>query len=402
MESTRRVRTAAILLASALLSGGAIGGPAHGAALSAGLPAGPDVGDSALAPWHTAQSLAQLRSEINARWPNRSTASDGALGDARHRKSRNSHNPVGTDSGPEFGTPGAVHALDITAEGIDTGTVLRAVIGDSRVWYVIHDGQIWSRTHGWQPRRQVGDPHRTHVHISLRDDTQARALAAESDTTRWLPAKSKSRSSRGSSLSKAQTKRLQKALIKRGYRIPSGPTGWYGPETTKAVRSFQSDQGWSGSAADGIAGRVTLARLGLSAGDAPGSEVTKTKKKAKAKKSANKKSAKKKKSKKPAKKAAKKKVAKKPAKAKPAKKKAATKKTSPKKASSVYRPGNADPKIYVMQQALIARGYDIPAGPTGYFGVRTVAAVKAFQLAQGWADADGIPGRATLRRLGLL
>ena len=125
-------------------------------------------------------------------------------------------------------------------------------------------------------------------------------------------------------------------------------------------------------------------------------------KKKAAKTSANKKSAKKKTSKKPAKKAAKKKVAKKPAKGKPAKKKAATKKTSPKKASSVYRPGNADPKIYVMQQALIARGYDIPAGPTGYFGVRTVAAVKAFQLAQGWADADGIPGRATLRRLGLL
>lgn len=406
MESTRRVRSVAILLSSVLLTGGAFSGPAQSASLPAGRPAGPDVGASTLDPWHTAPSLVQLRSEINARWPNRSTASDGTLGDTRHRKSRNSHNPVGTKSGPEFGSPGAVHALDITADGIDTATVLGAVIGDPRVWYVIHDGRIWSRTHGWAPRRQIGDPHRTHIHISLRDSTQARAVAAETDTSRWLPAKRASKSGRGVSLSKSTTKRLQKALLKRGYRIPSGATGWYGPETTKAVKAFQSDQGWSGSAADGIAGRVTLARLGVST-DTPGN-AAKAKKKAAKKKTSKKKAGKKASKskttkKKTGKKASKPKTSKTPKTSKrAAKNKAAKKKAAKKKTPSVYRPGNADAKIYVMQQALIARGYDIPAGPTGYFGERTVAAVRAFQLAQGWADADGIPGRATLRRLGLL
>lgn len=44
-----------------------------------------------------------------------------------------------------------------------------------------------------------------------------------------------------------------------------------------------------------------------------------------------------------------------------------------------------------------------PSGVTGYFGTETRAMVRAFQQSQGWtgADADGIPGPKTLRRLGL-
>jgi len=45
----------------------------------------------------------------------------------------------------------------------------------------------------------------------------------------------------------------------------------------------------------------------------------------------------------------------------------------------------------------------IPAGPTGYYGTKTVEAVKRFQLDQGWpaSQSDGIPGTATLKLLGL-
>jgi peptidoglycan hydrolase-like protein with peptidoglycan-binding domain len=59
--------------------------------------------------------------------------------------------------------------------------------------------------------------------------------------------------------------------------------------------------------------------------------------------------------------------------------------------------------VYVLQQALIAQGFAIPAGATGYYGTRTTAAVKKFQKAQGWTGsaADGIPGSGTLKRLGL-
>jgi len=66
-------------------------------------------------------------------------------------------------------------------------------------------------------------------------------------------------------------------------------------------------------------------------------------------------------------------------------------------------PGTAHREVHALQQALISRGYAIPAGATGYYGSRTVDAVKRFQQDQGWSAAacDGIPGRTTLARLGL-
>ncbi|MEU9351472.1 N-acetylmuramoyl-L-alanine amidase [Streptomyces griseoloalbus] len=56
---------------------------------------------------------------------------------------------------------------------------------------------------------------------------------------------------------------LQRALIKRGERIPAGVTGYYGDQTRAAVASFQRKQGWTGSGADGIPGTETCERLGL-------------------------------------------------------------------------------------------------------------------------------------------
>ena len=73
------------------------------------------------------------------------------------------------------------------------------------------------------------------------------------------------------------------------------------------------------------------------------------------------------------------------------------------KGSGGYTPGTASTAIYYLQQALIQRGYSIPAGPTGYFGAKTVDAVRAFQQAQGWTGsaADGVAGPGTLKALGL-
>jgi peptidoglycan hydrolase-like protein with peptidoglycan-binding domain len=335
----------------------------------------PTVSAMALIPWHVAPSLAALRSEINARWPGRDRSSDGAIGDARHQARTNSHNPVGASGGPAFGTRGAVHAIDVTARGIDVDLVLRSVIGDPRVWYVIHDGSIWSRTYGWARQVQRGDPHRTHIHINLREDSRAAAIAAEMDTSRWLGSSSSAgrAATVGRStplglapvLSKAQTVTLQRALIAAGYRIPSGPTGWYGPETTRAVRAFQRAQGWRGSAADGIAGPVTLRRLGVTGGAVAPTAPAKP--------------------------------------AKPAKAPKQTGATATGKGSGAYVPGTASRAVYFLQEALIKAGYSIPAGPTGYYGQRTVEAVKAFQRAQGWpkSQCDGIPGPKTLQRLGL-
>jgi hypothetical protein len=77
-----------------------------------------------------------------------------------------------------------VHALDLDVDGIDVPTVLRAVIGDPRVWYAIHDRTIYSRTYGFEPRAYTGsNPHTSHVHVSIRYTNEA-----ETDSTAWLVA----------------------------------------------------------------------------------------------------------------------------------------------------------------------------------------------------------------------
>ena len=56
---------------------------------------------------------------------------------------------------------------------------------------------------------------------------------------------------------------LQVALAAKGDPVVGGPTGFYGTQTRDACAKFQRAQGWSGSDADGIAGPVTVAHLGL-------------------------------------------------------------------------------------------------------------------------------------------
>jgi hypothetical protein len=69
---------------------------------------------------------------------------------------------------------------------------------------------------------------------------------------------------------------------------------------------------------------------------------------------------------------------------------------------SNVRPGKSNDDIRTVQKALIAQGHPIPGGPTGFFGEQTRAAYRAAQLALGFtaADADGIPGYASLSALG--
>lgn len=137
--------------------------------------------------WHVAPSLLHLRNEVDVEWPDRSKASDGTIGDYEHSKSKSEHNPVGHPFGPQYGTPGAVHAIDITAKGIDADRVLKAAIGDPRVWYVIHRSRIWSKTYDWAERPYNGsNPHDTHIHISLAADDNISARVNEANTDTWL------------------------------------------------------------------------------------------------------------------------------------------------------------------------------------------------------------------------
>jgi hypothetical protein len=56
---------------------------------------------------------------------------------------------------------------------------------------------------------------------------------------------------------------LQVALIARGFEFENGPTGFYGNHTRRSVAAFQRRRGWTGSDADGIAGPITIDKLGL-------------------------------------------------------------------------------------------------------------------------------------------
>ena len=123
-----------------------------------------------------APSLMALRDEINQKWPRRDQGSDGWIGDHSHSSRVSDHNPD---------QDGIVHAIDVDKDGLDVDQLLETVIGDRRVWYVIFNRRIYSRTHGWTARTYTGtNGHEGHIHISIRYGSEW-----ENDTARWFEIK---------------------------------------------------------------------------------------------------------------------------------------------------------------------------------------------------------------------
>lgn len=119
-------------------------------------------------PWRLAKSLHTLREQINAAYPKRAKAHDGTIGDAAHAGRVSDHNPSILDD-----IHGVVSALDITHDsknGCDAHGLAELLRSrrDSRIKYVISNGRIFSSpTFTW--RKYTGkNPHRTHVHISVK------------------------------------------------------------------------------------------------------------------------------------------------------------------------------------------------------------------------------------------
>lgn len=114
--------------------------------------------------WRVARSLDVLLQQIDARFPARNRASDGAIGDADHQKRDSDHNPW-------YG-PGIVTARDFTHDpvnGIDIGPFSHELADtrDPRIKYVIANGMILdSRSWQWTPYNGR-NPHTEHFHLSV-------------------------------------------------------------------------------------------------------------------------------------------------------------------------------------------------------------------------------------------
>ncbi len=216
-----------------------------------------------MASYYLAPSLAALRSEVDERWPERDKASDGWIGDPSHAARPSDHNP-------DWSAGGVVRALDIDIDGINVRRLLTELVGDPRVWYVIHNRRIYSRTYDWSARAYTGsNPHTAHVHVSL-----MHSRAAEETTTVWLGERKPERTrglprvdlsrvaaqfERGGTTSLVGVKRVQRALNAR-YHADLKADGHAGRRTRDAYRKHEL--AIAAPKIDGLPGRASLVELG--------------------------------------------------------------------------------------------------------------------------------------------
>jgi Putative peptidoglycan binding domain len=212
--------------------------------------------------WRVARSLIQLREQVNAKFPERSKASDGTIGNAEHASHTSDHNPWVKD-----GDMGIVTGMDITHDplhGLDSEHLAEALrtSKDPRLKYVISNKKIAAFDHGdfmWRPYHGV-NAHNHHCHISVKPEK-----ALYDDVKPWnfdhvVPASS-------APLEKPHP--IPRALIRHGDTGPAvkelqmklhidPADGTFGPATETAVKEFQQAHGL---VPDGKVGPYTWEKL---------------------------------------------------------------------------------------------------------------------------------------------
>lgn len=207
--------------------------------------------------WRPARSLDVLKDEVDRVAPDRSTESDGAIGNAAHRASDSDHNP---------NDDGIVCARDFThdpSSGADMHCISRTIVATlpPALKYVIWNRQIWSRaraSEGW--RRYTGpNAHTRHMHVSVGrgpdgastgpvDDTSPWGIAAVSEEEGTVIGLRKGDSGEHDAGLRQRIKALQYQLRRAGFD-PGTADGIYGPKTAAAVLAMRQSQG--SNAADG-------------------------------------------------------------------------------------------------------------------------------------------------------
>lgn len=197
-------------------------------------------------PWRLVKSLERLRAQLNDIYPNRSKASDGALGDTAHAARKSDHNQ---DS------DGTVDAIDITHDpvnGVDIAKLANVLIAgkDRRISYIIANGEIISGNGGpspWKRRKYTGkNKHTKHIHISVLDKYQDEM--ADWNLSGLMPREKQIVLKLGASGKYVED--LQANLAVLGYKPDLN--GNFGDKTEAAVKAFQrasnlNPDGWAGS-----------------------------------------------------------------------------------------------------------------------------------------------------------
>lgn len=259
--------------------------------------------------YYLAQSLKDLRSEVDAAHPGRDKASDGWIGDPSHQARKSDHNP-------DYADGGVVRAIDIDVSNIDVNRLMALLKKDSRVNYFIYNRSIYGASQ-FAKRAYTGDnPHVKHIHVSIKHTKSAEKGGSWGYGKTVAPAPSKPKPKpetkpvKGTSENKSiqtalkkmglykgiidgvngsmqkasvkayqkhhglvqdgnwgtttqakfsQVKAVQKALISEGYSKQT-VDGYDGAQTTANIKDYQKRVGL---VADGVAGTKTLAKLGV-------------------------------------------------------------------------------------------------------------------------------------------
>jgi hypothetical protein len=232
--------------------------------------------------WRTAIALDEYRNEVNRRFPNRSKATDGTIGDNAHagQGQGSDHNPWVMRNGV-----GVVRAFDLTHDprnGVDCEKLSDYLFelgkaGDARLrnqGYIIFND--WITNPDWRSWRRYGgsNPHTSHMHISFSVDgfdnrgdwSKAFAGIVVPGPTPTTPAPPTDWKSPRPTLRRGSTGpdvNYLQSLLNRAYKSYSNLVvdGIFGPATEAVVREFQLRAGLP--AVDGVVGPATWARLGV-------------------------------------------------------------------------------------------------------------------------------------------
>ena len=212
-----------------------------------------------------ANSLVQLRAEIDALAPNRSKVSDGTIGDPAHRSRPSRHNPNFED---------VICALDITDDPAG-GCPIHAIAEQIRVHphpdlaYIISNGHVAKRSTGFAWQTYKGsNPHTHHVHFAVGVGPDGDPRPPYDNAGAWGVAAAPSPAPVAAAGPLVRTlkkgakgpdvKVLQVVLIRSGLLPAGSDDGVFGPKTHAATVQLQHSLGVT---ADGIVGPKTQAAM---------------------------------------------------------------------------------------------------------------------------------------------